>query len=671
MPTALSQVDNAPAPICHIVTPVGMLSYGFNEEQTYATLSNLVATGVPTAIILDSGSTNSGPEKLALGTLTCPRSSYVRDLSKLVKLVATFRVPLIFSSAGGDGSDEHVREMVKIIEEISDREENGFLPIFSSVDKGLVVERLRSGAITGCRKFVPPLTEKDIEASVRIVGQMGPEPFTDGMTVNPDFDIIVGGRAYDPSPYVAYAAFLSGTLLEHADPGKIERLFGAFTHIGKVMECGGICAVPKSGGICAVPKSGGAIATVYRNGTFDITPMEPEAACTRLSVAAHTLYEKTRPDLLHGPGGYLDLTKATYKQLQDNRTVRVAGSTFHFSKNHGLPYTIKLEAAAVVGYRSIYMGSIRDPILIRQIEDLLERVKVYVSSQHRDANGQWQLGFYVYGRDGHGHKTPATRDASEVFFIGEALADSQSLATGIASSARIATTHGSYSGQKATSGNFAFGIGGKLEIEMGPCSQFSVYHMMNLEDGEDRLQLGDHDGPGGSRLQLRQSVSIIGRGCEHSLSSSIPAPVQIVDKLEKDVRNTSASGGTNLSVNEETLQPTTLGDLSQLLRSKNSGPWEITFDVMFGSQETYSTIKESGMLSPETVASALDLPVEQVIWSGFFDPALAFKVTIPRIRAEKITAAGSFMEDDVHGSQQHRALANMKLPDKLIASLVE
>lgn len=110
--------------ICHIVTPVGMLGYGFVEEETTEALQEFTGTGVPTALILDSGSTDSGPSKLALGGMTCPRQSYVRDLSKLVKLVHEYHVPLIFSSAGGDGSDDHVNEMIQILEEIVAKEEN-------------------------------------------------------------------------------------------------------------------------------------------------------------------------------------------------------------------------------------------------------------------------------------------------------------------------------------------------------------------------------------------------------------------------------------------------------------------------------------------------------------------------------------------------------------------
>lgn len=116
----------AAGPICHIVTPVGNMGYGFDEELIHYELACLVPTGVPTAIILDSGSTDSGPQKLALGSMTCPRSAYYKDLSKLLRLVHTFRVPLIFSSAGGDGADEHVKEMEEIVKEIAAEEENKY-----------------------------------------------------------------------------------------------------------------------------------------------------------------------------------------------------------------------------------------------------------------------------------------------------------------------------------------------------------------------------------------------------------------------------------------------------------------------------------------------------------------------------------------------------------------
>lgn len=105
-------------PLCHIVTPIGMLGYGFCCPDLEKGLEIALQSGSPTAIILDSGSTDSGPAKLALGSMTCPRSAYERDLRQLIRAVKKYCVPLLISSAGGDGSDAHVKEFLDIIREI-------------------------------------------------------------------------------------------------------------------------------------------------------------------------------------------------------------------------------------------------------------------------------------------------------------------------------------------------------------------------------------------------------------------------------------------------------------------------------------------------------------------------------------------------------------------------
>ena len=58
-----------------IVTPVGMLGYGYSTPLLYKGFK----MGAQ-AIILHSGSTDSGPQKLALGETACHRESYIRDL---------------------------------------------------------------------------------------------------------------------------------------------------------------------------------------------------------------------------------------------------------------------------------------------------------------------------------------------------------------------------------------------------------------------------------------------------------------------------------------------------------------------------------------------------------------------------------------------------------------
>ncbi|MCJ1352149.1 MAG: hypothetical protein MMC33_002133 [Icmadophila ericetorum] len=167
----------------------------------------------------------------------------------------------------------------------------------------------------------------------------------------PDFDIIDGGRAYDPAPHAAFCIY-SG----------LENLRIAY-HKRKIMECGALCAKPQSAEVLVTA----------RKDSFDLMPLNPMGRCTASSVAAHTLYEKSRPDILLGPGRAL---VATYEELPDNCTVRVRVSTF-------MPfpgYTIKLEGARVNGHRSVFFSGVRDPILISQVDSVLPRTKAYVKS---------------------------------------------------------------------------------------------------------------------------------------------------------------------------------------------------------------------------------------------------------------------------------------------------
>lgn len=107
-------------PVCQIITPVGMLGYGFDEHEFQAALKKLSAKNIPTAIILDSGSTDSGPIKLASGSMSCPRSSYVRDLAKLLRGVTKYKFPLLVGSCGGAGLNSHVDDLEQAVKEIAE-----------------------------------------------------------------------------------------------------------------------------------------------------------------------------------------------------------------------------------------------------------------------------------------------------------------------------------------------------------------------------------------------------------------------------------------------------------------------------------------------------------------------------------------------------------------------
>lgn len=102
---------------------------------------------------------------------------------------------------------------------------------------------------------------------------------------------------------------------------------------------------------------------------------------------------------------------------------------------------------------------------------------------------------------------------------------------------------------------------------------------------------------------------------------------------------------------------TALKDLAKVIRSKNSGPFEITFDVMFDDPAVYQRVEASGVLTRELVCKLYSVPREDIVALLFFKPALAFKFTLRRGWAQ-----GSINERDTFGAQQHAPLMTIDIP---------
>ena len=51
-----------------------------------------------------------------------------------------------------------------------------------------------------------------------------------------------------------------------------------------------------------------------------------------------------------------------------------------------------------------------------------------------------------------------------------------------------------------------------------------------------------------------------------------------------------------------------LNDIAAILRSKNAGPLNVTFDIMFDSREAYLRVMNSGVLTPALIAQLYDVP---------------------------------------------------------------
>lgn len=99
-----------------------------------------------------------------------------------------------------------------------------------------------------------------------------------------------------------------------------------------------------------------------------------------------------------------------------------------------------------------------------------------------------------------------------------------------------------------------------------------------------------------------------------------------------------------------------LSEIASLIRSKNAGPFVLTFDIMLPTRSDYDRVKQSGKLSAAGFAELYGCPVEVV---RFFEcpNALAFKFSIPR----PITQ-GDVGDGDMHGGQQHAPLMAIMIP---------
>jgi hypothetical protein len=98
----------------------------------------------------------------------------------------------------------------------------------------------------------------------------------------------------------------------------------------------------------------------------------------------------------------------------------------------------------------------------------------------------------------------------------------------------------------------------------------------------------------------------------------------------------------------------TLEDLAKVIRSKNAGPFELTFDVMFDDPVAYELVKRSGVINVPRIAQIYNVRHDDVLVCRPYDAALAFKITIRRP-----VGSGDITDRDVYGCQQHVPLTRI------------
>ncbi|NQS75860.1 MAG: DUF4387 domain-containing protein [Peptococcaceae bacterium] len=100
-----------------------------------------------------------------------------------------------------------------------------------------------------------------------------------------------------------------------------------------------------------------------------------------------------------------------------------------------------------------------------------------------------------------------------------------------------------------------------------------------------------------------------------------------------------------------------LTEMARVLRSKNSGPYELTLDIIFKDRESFELARRSGIFTEKFFASLYSIKTDQVIGVIEFAPANAIKATIVRP-----IVSGCAGDGDIYGAQQHAPLLSIEVP---------
>ena len=214
-----------------ILSPTAILGYGFPMESFEEGMKRK-----PHIIAVDAGSTDPGPYYLGAGISFTDRNAVKRDLAIMLPAALKANIPLVIGSAGGCGADSHLNWNVDIIKEIAAEQGLHFkmAVISAEIKHETVKAKLAQGKVHPLHS-VPEVDAADVDESVRIVAQMGPEPFIKAL--DQGAQVVIAGRAYDPAVFACLA------IKEGMDPGLA-------THVGKILECAAIAATPGSGSDC-------------------------------------------------------------------------------------------------------------------------------------------------------------------------------------------------------------------------------------------------------------------------------------------------------------------------------------------------------------------------------------------------------------------------------------
>lgn len=677
--------------IYRVVSACGALGYGYPKESLAEALKGRVD-----AIISDAGSMDAGPYYLGTGSEYFEREAVKADYRYMVEAGKKLGCPVILGSSGMAGGNRNLDWMLNVAKEVFDELDvrNAKVAMINAeLDPEIAIEEFRKGALrpTGVG---PELSEEGLRESI-IVGQMGIHPLISALQSGAQY--ILAGRSCD------VALFASDMIRRGIDAGLAY-------HVGHVLECGALACDPGSPSDCLV-------AEVYDDGTALFVAPNPNRRCTAYSIAAHSLYEESHPQLQFYPEGILAMEKTQFF-AKDSRVAGIRNS--HFVRaGKPWPWSIKLEGARRLGGRKVSLIYIDPQDLPKIPADVL-----------------------VYGRNGV-QNIPVGDGQRELGIIIETKAKTKDAAVLLASLLTHYLIHYGYPGRKATAGNIAYPLSPNLvsfkredglygaivpsgtrdpvffanyakiksavinliEDEFPDALANAAYTITDADASNPAILLRTVDRDP-ARLAARHAQEI-----ERVMSLAKPKPASRLNldapdsyvwslyhllQNEDVIKNVmfpityyAATGaqwmqtakarpyyfdigetGYRGNLDDRTLSlihaAPSLGvlvgqhrllDMAVVIRSKDAGINRLTFDIIFTSGENYEAALRSNVFDKESVAKLLHLPVGRVVGAFFVDTCNAIKISIDR---PNISA--SMDERDVFGAQQQAAIEALTIP---------
>ncbi len=445
--------------------PSGALGLGFDDDALAAGLA-----WKPDIICIDGGSTDSGPYYLGEGLSKYSRATVHSEWARLLEAREVAKVPIVLGSAGTCGTDDAVDWLVGITRDIA-KEKGLRLQVATlkcSQDIVYVARAFDKGRVTALPPEIrPPLNVDRILNCTNIVALAGAEQI--GAAISTGADIIIAGRTTDTA-LISALPILKG---EHA---------GSAWHGAKITECGALCSTRPGAGV---------IGAEFDKNSCTIVPFAADARCTPETVSAHMLYENANPFVLHEPGGHLETHDAKIEAIDDRR-VRVSGSRWVKSPR----YTVKLEGACWIGYRSTTLVILRDERYVRNVREWLHRVEQRLAIDVANSLGRqpgpgekgYTVEFRLIGMDAAlGELETRRQTPVEVGVLGIIVADDPPIAMEIARILNPLLLHLPLSDDEATP-TFAFPYS-PPECDNGAVFEFALNHVMRLKNPMDAFRL--------------------------------------------------------------------------------------------------------------------------------------------------------------------------------------